>query len=193
MNDLKNRISKLNNYIVSNAQEVIKNGDTNLNIFDYDPEDRYKVQDYLYNFISFHAKDKILIIDIYNTIIEILQEIDYIDIVIEDEKNNGLAYANKIIQSVLGIGTRNDDLLKNTILEKINNSNKDIIILTGLEGCYQIIRGHTILSILESNISKKLIIMFYPGTYDGQTFKLFNKLGNDNGYNATIIAGRQEI
>ena len=94
---------------------------------------------------------------------------------------------------MLGIGTRNDDLLKNTILEKINNSNKDIIILTGLEGCYQIIRGHTILSILESNISKKLIIMFYPGTYDGQTFKLFNKLGNDNGYNATIIAGRQEI
>ena len=92
MNDLKNRISKLNNYIVSNAQEVIKNGDTNLNIFDYDPEDRYKVQDYLYNFISFHAKDKILIIDIYNTIkkfITIVNEDSILVIYInKNEKSN---------------------------------------------------------------------------------------------------------
>ena len=112
------------------------------------------------------------------------------DIIIEDEKNNGTAYANKIIQDVLGIGTRNDDLLKNKIVSKIKESGKRIVILTGLEGCFQIIRGHTILSIIEPYITENPVIMFYPGTYDGQSFRLFNKLDNDNGYNAMIIAGR---
>lgn len=190
MNDLRSRVSSLNNLITNDKINISHNGDTNFKIFDYDPDDRYKVEDYLYNFIYTHNKDKIVIIDIYMIIIEILRDLDYIDIIINDEKNNGTSYANKIIQDVLGIGTRNDDLLKNKILEKIKEENKKIVVLTGLEGCYQIVRGHTILSILESSITENPLIMFYPGTYDGQTFRLFNKLDNDNGYNAMIIAGR---
>ena len=190
MNSIKTRISKLNELITNDIIKVNTNGDTNFRIFDYDPTDRYIVNDYLYTFIYPNNEKKIVIIDIYKTIIEILQELDYMDIIIEGEKNNGTAYANKIIQDVLGIGTRNDDLLKNKIVSKIKESGKRIVILTGLEGCFQIIRGHTILSIIEPYITENPVIMFYPGTYDGQSFRLFNKLDNDNGYNAMIIAGR---
>lgn len=193
MNSIKTRISKLNELITNDIITVNTNGDTNFRIFDYDPTDRYIVNDYLYTFIYPNNEKKIVIINIYKTIIEILQELDYMDIIIEDEKNNGTAYANKIIQDVLGIGTRNDDLLKNKIVSKIKESGKRIVILTGLEGCFQIIRGHTILSIIEPYITENPVIMFYPGTYDGQSFRLFNKLDNDNGYNAMIIAGRDSV
>ena len=190
MSSIKSRISKLNELITNDKININTNGDTNFWIFDYDPTDRYIVYDYLHTFIYPNNEKKIVIIDIYKTIIEILKELDYMDIIIEDEKNNGTAYANKIIQDILGIGTRNDDLLRNKIISKIKESEKRTVIITGLEGCFQIIRGHTILSIIEPYITENIIIMFYPGTYDNQSFRLFNKLDNDNGYNAKIIAGR---
>ena len=190
MRDLKDRISLLNKVILNDEIKSKSNGDSNFKIFDYDPEDRYRMEDYIKNFIYESNKDKIILIDLYKTMMEILKEMDYIDIVIEDEKNNGTSYSNRIVQDVLGIGTRYDDLIKNKILDIIGDLKDKIIIIYGLEGCYQIVRGHTILSILEPVITDNSLIMFYPGTYDGQGFKLFNKLENDNGYNASVIAGR---
>ncbi len=190
MRDLKDRISILNKVILNDEIKSKNNGDSNFKIFDYDPEDRYRIEDYITNFIYDNNKDKIIMINLYKTMMDVLKEIDYIDIIIEDEKNNGTAYSNRIVQDVLGIGTRYDDLIKNKILEIIGESKNKIIIVYGLEGCYQIVRGHTILSILEPVITDNSLIMFYPGTYDGQGFKLFNKLENDNGYNASIIASR---
>lgn len=190
MKDLKTRIMELNDIITNNKLKPKTNGDANYKIFDYDPQDRYKVQDYLYNFLYKNNPNKLVIINIYDTIINILKENDYIDIVIEKEREEGTQAANEIIQDVLGIGTQ-EDLLKIKIIENIKENENKIIIITGLEGCFQIIRGHTILAILEGTVTKNPVIMFYPGTYeDQQTYRLFNKLEHDNGYNATIIAGR---
>lgn len=166
MNELKSRISKLNALITRGEIKANTNGDPNFHVFDYDPKERYKVNNYIYNFIYENNKEKILIIDIYKTIIEILEKFDYIDFLIEEEKTNGIVYVNKIIQDVLGLGTQKKDLLKKNILEKIEQNNGKIIFLIGLEGCSQIIRGQTIQSILVSNVTENPIIMFYPGTYD---------------------------
>ena len=192
MSSIKTRISKLNELIANDEIKISTNGDANFRIFDYDPTDRYIVNDYLYTFIYPNNEKKIVIIDIYKTIIEILKEIDFMDIIIEEEKKYGTAYANKTIQDVLGIRTIKDDLLKDRIISKIKDSEKRIVIITGLEGCFQIIRGHTILSNIEPYVTDNLVIMLYPGMYDGKEFKMFNKLDNDNCYNATIIVEREE-
>ena len=68
-------------------------------------------------------------------------------------------------------------------IKKEINPNQ-IIILTGIGKCYGIVRGHTILNKLHSVVINNPLIMFYPGSYDGQSFKLFNKLENDNYYRA---------
>lgn len=192
MSNIKERIDKLNKIISNNEIKPNMNGDSNFKIFDYDPEDRFIVDDLIQNFVYENNKDKLILIDIYKTIIGILKEIDYIDLTISEEKKYGTAYSNKIIQDVLGIGTRYDDLLKEKIINEIGDSKGKIVILYGLEGCYQLVRGHTILSILEPIVTENSIIMLYPGTYDGQCFKLFNNenLKSDNGYNATIIVGQ---
>ena len=48
MNSIKTRISKLNELITNDKIKVNTNGDTNFRIFDYDPTDRYIVNNYLY-------------------------------------------------------------------------------------------------------------------------------------------------
>lgn len=187
MNDLETRISKLNSIISQNELKPKSNGDTNYKIFVYNPEDRYKVNDLLYNFILTNNQDKIIIVDVYKTIIEILKENDYIDIAIETEQEEGTSETNQIIQDVLGLGTQ-EDLLKKKIVEKIKGQDGKILVLTGLEGCFQIVRGHTILAIIECEVAKNPVILFYPGVYEEQqTYRLFNKLEHDNVYNATII------
>ena len=66
-----------------------------------------------------------------------------------------------------------------------------IIIITGMGKCYGIVRGHTILNNLHSIITSNPLIMFYPGSYNGQSFKLFNKLENDNYYRAFQLVRRK--
>ena len=48
-----------------------------------------------------------------------------------------------------------------------------------------------ILNNLHSVITSNPVIMFYPGSYNGQSFKLFNKLENDNYYRAFQFVGRK--
>ena len=65
MKDLKTRIMELNDIITNNKLKPKTNGDANYKIFDYDPQDRYKVQDYLYNFLYKNNPNKLVIINIY--------------------------------------------------------------------------------------------------------------------------------
>ena len=79
-------------------------------------------------------------------------------------------------------------------MKKIKNEVTDqnqIVIITGIGKCYGIVRGHTILNNLHSIITNNPLIMFYPGSYNGQSFKLFNKLENDNYYRAFQFVGRK--
>ena len=98
MSNIKTRISKLNELIANDEIKVNTNGDTNFRIFDYDPTDRYIVNDFLYTFIYPNNEKKIVIIDIYKTIIEIIKEIDYMNIIIEEEKTKRTENDNKKIK-----------------------------------------------------------------------------------------------
>ena len=78
-------------------------------------------------------------------------------------------------------------------MKKIKNEIEpnQIILITGIGKCYGVIRAHTILNNLHSIVTNNPLIMLYPGSYNGQSFKLFNKLENDNYYRAFQFVGRK--
>ena len=96
--------------------------------------------------------------------------------------------SKEIISKTLGIGSNNDLIMKK-IREEVQPD--QIILITGIGKCYGIVRGHTILNNLHSIITNNPLIMFYPGSYDGQSFKLFNRLENDNYYRAFQFVSRK--
>ena len=159
----------------------------NFHVFDYDPQDEYIVREYLENYLLKKTNLNIKVFDIYDIIIDILKEKGFLKKSFEYEKKNGAKYLNSIISKTIGIGSRND-----LIVKKIKNEIKphQIIIITGIGKCYGIVRGHTILNNLHSVITNNPLIMFYPGSYNGQSFKLFNKLENDNYYRAFQFVSR---
>ena len=104
---------------------------------------------------------------------DILKEKGFLEKVFDYEKKRGTEYVNNIISRTLCIST-NNDLIVNYIKENIKPN--ETIIITGVGESYNIVRGHTILNNLHSVVTSNPLLMFYPGVYDGQSFKLFNKL-----------------
>ena len=160
----------------------------NFRVFDYDPEDEYIVREYLDNYLLKKKNINLKVFDIYDIIIEILKEKGFLQKVFDFEKLKGTKNVNEIISKTLGIGSNNDLIMKKIRAEIEPNQ---IIIITGIGKCYGIVRGHTILNNLHSVVLNNPLIMFFPGMYDGQSFKLFNKLESDNYYRAFQLISRK--
>lgn len=191
MKSINERLQKLTDKL--NSKELFEaNGlgnEINFRVFDYNPEDEYVVRDYLENYLLKRAKLNIKVFDIYDIIIEILKEKGFLEKCFEYEKKKGAKYLNDLISKTIGIGSGNDLIVKR-IKEAVIEPNQ-IVIITGIGKCYGIVRGHTILNNLHSVITNNPLIMFYPSYYDGQSFKLFNKLENDNYYRAFQLVSRK--
>ena len=191
MRNINDRLQEMTDKIASG--QVIEStnlgNEINFRVFDYDTEDEYVVRDYLYNYLLKRNKN-IQVFDIYNIIVDILKEKGFLEKTFEYEKKKGAKFVNSIIQKTLVISSNNDLIIK-YIKDHFKKEDGKIIIITGMGKCYGIVRGHTILNNLQSVITENPVIMFYPGTYDGQTFRLFNKLENDNYYRAFQLVSRK--
>ncbi len=161
--------------------------EVNYHIFDYDPNDEPSVTSEIENIAS--SLSNVKVFNIYNIIIEILKEKDYLKKSFELEQKKGSDFVNKAIMRTLKTDSR-----KGLIVEKIiqNIKKGDIIFITGVGQSYQIIRAHTLLSNLQSvvNDTENPVILFYPGSYDHQALSLFNTFPAENYYRAFKLVDR---
>jgi hypothetical protein len=161
--------------------------EVNYHIFDYDPSDETAVNHEIENIAR--SLGNIKVFNIYDIIIDILKEKNYLDKSYELEQKKGSDFINKAIMRTL-----KTDSKKGLIVEKIVTSIKkgDIIFLTGIGNSYQIIRAHTLLSNLQSviNDTENPVILFYPGSYDHQALSLFNTYPAENYYRAFKLVDR---
>lgn len=190
MRGINDRLQELTDKLSS--KDLFQSGglgnEINFHVFDYDPEDEYLVREYVNNYLPLRKDLNIKVFDIYDIIVEILESKGFIEKVFEYEKLKGTKYINNVIAKTLGISS-NSDLIMKKIKSEIEPN--QIILITGIGKCYGIVRGHTILNNLHSIVINNPLIMFYPGSYNGQSFKLFNCLDNDNYYRAFQFVGRK--
>lgn len=161
--------------------------EVNYHIFDYDPSDEPAVDSEIANIAS--SLSNVKVFNVYDIIIEILKDKNYLEKSFELEQKKGSDFVNKAIMRTL-----KTDSKKGLIVEKIVNNIKkgDVIFLTGIGQSYQIIRAHTLLSNLQSviNDTENPVILFYPGSYDHQALSLFNTFPAENYYRAFKLVDR---
>ena len=124
---------------------------------------------------------RIVEFDLYNIIIDILQQKGYLKKCFEFEKKRGFDRITKAVGNMLRI-TAKDSMIVSHI-EK-NTPEKSIVFLTGIGKCYPILRAHTVLNNLHQVIDHVPVVLFYPGKYDGQELMLFSEIKDDNYYRA---------
>lgn len=150
-------------------------------IFDYDPQDEMLVREYISYLKQRVTSPKIREFDLFEIVIEILESKGYLQKNFEMEQKRGSDFVLNATKKALRL-TLNGDLVVDYIKERIQID--DVVFLTGVGKAYPIIRSHTILNNLHSAVDNVPLIMFFPGSYDGQELALFNEIKDDNYYRA---------
>lgn len=151
----------------------------NFHIFDYEPQYelqvRAEIEKIKKNFNIEISDRKIVEVDLYKLLIEIMKEEDIFESVIDMESEEG---KEEVLDAVRTFITpeRYVDEIKSRI------DKKDVLFITGVGKVYPFMRSHNILN--NTHGLENPVIMFYPGRYSGQDLVLFDKIKDENYYRA---------
>ena len=154
-------------------------------IFDYLAKDELSIRERIEDIRKRNTKGndryKLIVFDLYEIMIEILENKGFLEKCFELEKKKGLQKVCTAVSNLMRVNSL-DGLIVEYIKKKITDA--AIVLLIGIGKCYPIIRSHTILNNLHQVVDDVPVIMFYPGIYSGQDLMLFGEIKDDNYYRA---------
>lgn len=154
-------------------------------VFDYEACDEQIMRQKIKDLIDRNNPDldgfRIVEYDIYQMIIDILEDRGYIDKCIRFEKEKGREYLYKAVSKLLRLTTDNN-LIVNRIVE--NTPEHSVVFLTGIGKAYPFVRAHNVLNNLHQVFDKTPVVMFYPGNWNGQSLSLYGTISDGNYYRA---------
>lgn len=189
MKDIHQRLSEIKEKITEKSFRENKGlgNEIGFHIFDYEPEYEMLVRDYIYNLkrqIEREYEDiKIREFDLYEIMLESLDEKGYLQKNFQMEQKKGSEYVFKATEKTLRLTSQKED---NKIVQYIidRTADDEIVFLTGVGKVWPIIRSHTVLNNLHRALDHVPVVLFFPGTYDGGSLMLFNEVKDDNYYRA---------
>ena len=154
-------------------------------IFDYEAEEELKVRDYIENLRKTNIKNQpgyeLKIYDVYDLMIDLIEEEGLYEACIEMEENEGLDYLIEAVNDILRIDY--DDNYFNSYIEEKTPDNS-VVFITGVGKIFPFVRSHGILNKLHLVFDRVPVVLFYPGKYDGQSLILFSEFKDENYYRA---------
>ncbi len=153
-------------------------------IFDYPAEFEIEMRDFLKEVVEPQlAKQsppiKFASVNLFDTVIGILKERGHLEKACDLQQSKGDVELLRALRPML-----QEDKLAKRLVEQTQSDTLDLLIVHGVGAVYPMLRTHTLLSALHPYMKETPLLMFYPGRYDGQSLKLFNKLSHDNYYRA---------
>ena len=119
--------------------------------------------------------------DIYELVIQMLEEKGYLEKCIRFEEAKGPEYLFNAVTKMLRL-TSDDNLLVNHIFT--NTPEKSVVFLTGIGKAYPYVRAYNIMNNLHQVFDRVPVIMFYPGRWNGQNLQLYGTIDDGNYYRA---------
>jgi hypothetical protein len=152
-------------------------------IFDYPPEQEVAVNkhlEFVKKEISKSRPDLIVQhINLFQFLVDYLKNNKLLDSAIDMQREKGDSALLEALK-----GTLNPEKLAKQFAKEVNESNPHLVLINGVGPSYPLIRSHSLLNNLHALLDKIPVVLFYPGVYDGQGLKLFDKLGETNYYRA---------
>ncbi len=191
--NLNDRFVELEDRMVS-VESLTRYGTANdmkFYIFDYNPQDELTIRKEIVKLKA--ANPNIVEYDLYEMMLEIIDDQGYTEDVIQAEKDYDKdLLLTDVFQPILSVEEEG-----NEFLEKFKGTPDDgtkIILVTGVGKSYPIIRSHTILNNLQNIFKRNPVVMMYPGRYETKktmTLRLFDRLDDDNYYRAFPLVERR--
>lgn len=181
MNDIKKQLDKIKNRF-SDEKFLSNKGLSNevgIHVFSYDPRDEIIVRDFINRIVNDpSSRFKVVEMDIYEIILEVLQEKRVLSNIEKMEERKGKEYLLNHLQK---IATEKEIIKK---MEHVTLKQGNIILLSGIGKAYPFMRAHKILESMQIEFYDVPIVMFYPGIFNGNSLDLFTKFHDGNYYRA---------
>uniref|UniRef100_I5AWU7 DUF1788 domain-containing protein n=1 Tax=Eubacterium cellulosolvens (strain ATCC 43171 / JCM 9499 / 6) TaxID=633697 RepID=I5AWU7_EUBC6 len=154
-------------------------------VFDYEARDELIIRDKIKALKKQNNPDsdgfQIIEFDLYEMVISILEEKGYLDKCIKFEEQKGMEYLYTAVTKMLRL-TNDDNLIVNRILR--DTTENAVVFLTGVGKVFPFVRSHNVLNNLHQVLDSVPVVMFYPGTWNGQSLSLFGTITDGNYYRA---------
>ena len=190
---LNERFIELEDRMIS-VESLTKYGTANdmkFYIFDYNPQDEFTIRNEVKKLKS--RNPNIIEFDLYEMMLEIIDQPGYMQDVIEAEKDYDKQHLlSEIFQPILSVEEDDNEFLEN--FKAVDDDGTKIILVTGVGKSYPVIRSHTILNNLQNIFKRNPVVMMYPGRYEtkkAMTLRLFDRLDDDNYYRAFPLVERR--
>lgn len=158
-------------------------------IFDYDPEHEPIVQQFILELQPKLAVSQpplnTVEINLYLVILKILEDRNLLQKAFDLEAKKGNNDLAKTIKPMV----RPEKVVEK--IQELVQGNEDLILITGVGASWPMMRSHTILNNLHPVLDRTPVVMFFPGSYDGQELRLFDTFKDDNYYRAFQLIPRR--
>ena len=151
-----------------------------VHVFCYEPKDEMTVQSYIKRLKSEeNTSYRIIERDLYELFLQLLEDKRILDKIPDMEEKKGGPYLLEQLQNIAG---------PKAILQKMDyeghQPGQDVLFLTGVGKIYPFLRSHKILDSMQSIFEDIPVVLFYPGTFDGNSLSLFGEFLDGNYYRA---------
>lgn len=151
-----------------------------IHVFCYDPQDELVVQDYIRRLKNeANIPYRIIECDLYEIFLSLLEDKRVLKSVEGLEDKRGKDY---LLSQLQKIATPDAFLARMNYTPHIKG--QDVLFMTGIGKIHPFMRSHKMLDSMQHIFEDIPVVMFYPGTFNGQSLNLFNEFLDGHYYRA---------
>ena len=144
-------------------------------IFDYLAEDELQIREHITmmmgRFASHHSALDVQHLDLLDVVIAYLKSRGLFDKALEMQSTKG---DTAVLQALKG--PLSAEKLRNFIAAEHAPADHDLLLLSGVGSVWPMLRAHSLLNCLHTVMGQTPLVMFYPGSFDGTTLRLFGRI-----------------
>ncbi len=182
MKTLEERLDDLR-HLVRNRDFLEGKGlsnEVNIRICCYKPEQEMTVVHFVKKLCAEQGADSNIVeCNLYKLFIDLCTDLKILDDIPDLEEKEGSDYLLK--QLHLAIGT---DEFVGKMRRDFDVKTGDVMLITGVGDVFPFMRVHILLEAMQSYFSHVPVVVMYPGTFDGSTVRLFDRLKPNSYYRA---------
>ncbi len=153
--------------------------EVNIRMFCYNAKDEMTVRRFIEQITADSSLTcRIVERNLYEVFLSLCEEQDIMDGILEMEETDGSDYLLEQLQMSFGV----DEYICKIQYEP--HQKGDILMLTGVGDVFPFMRVHSLLEALQPHFDDTPILVMYPGTFDGNSLRLFNTLAPNSYYRA---------
>ena len=144
-------------------------------IFDYPASHELEVRDHIESMVgrigTHHKNLRVLHLNLLDVVLDYLKHRGLLDKALEMQVKKGDHELRRALKGPLAAEKIRDFIAAEHSLEEY-----DLVLMSGVGSVWPMLRAHSLLNCLHTVMGHTPLVMFYPGSFDGTTLRLFDRV-----------------